>query len=72
MADLRAKAEENKDDLAALMITYPSTHGIFETEIVEICRIIHDCGAQVYGRCKHECAGGLDETPELSVPTFAI
>lgn len=48
MDDLRAKAEENKDDLAALMITYPSTHGIFETEIVEICRIIHDCGAQVY------------------------
>ena len=48
MADLRAKAEENKDDLAALMITYPSTHGIFETEIVEICNIIHACGAQVY------------------------
>ena len=48
MADLRAKAEENKADLAALMITYPSTHGIFETEIVEICHIIHACGAQVY------------------------
>ena len=48
MADLRAKAEENKVDLAALMITYPSTHGIFETEIVEICHIIHACGAQVY------------------------
>ena len=48
MADLRAKAEENRSDLAALMITYPSTHGIFETEIVEICKIIHDCGAQVY------------------------
>ncbi|MEG1659331.1 MAG: aminomethyl-transferring glycine dehydrogenase [Bacteroides sp.] len=48
MNDLRAKAEENKEDLAALMITYPSTHGIFETEIVEICRIIHACGAQVY------------------------
>lgn len=48
MNDLRAKAEANKDDLAALMITYPSTHGIFETEIVEICRIIHECGAQVY------------------------
>ena len=47
MADLRAKAEENKVDLAALMITYPSTHGIFETEIVEICHIIHACGAQV-------------------------
>ena len=48
MDDLRTKAEENRDDLAALMITYPSTHGIFETEIVEICRIIHACGAQVY------------------------
>lgn len=48
MNDFRAKAEENKDDLAALMITYPSTHGIFETEIVEICNIIHACGAQVY------------------------
>lgn len=48
MDDLRAKAGENKDELAALMITYPSTHGIFETEIVEICDIIHACGAQVY------------------------
>lgn len=48
MDDLRAKAEAHKDELAALMITYPSTHGIFETEIVEICRIIHACGAQVY------------------------
>jgi glycine dehydrogenase len=46
--DLRAKAEENKDALAALMITYPSTHGIFETNIVEICGIIHACGGQVY------------------------
>lgn len=48
LADLKAKAEANKDELAALMITYPSTHGIFETEIVEICRIIHAYGAQVY------------------------
>ncbi|MDR1004907.1 MAG: aminomethyl-transferring glycine dehydrogenase [Prevotellaceae bacterium] len=48
MNDLREKAEANRDNLAALMITYPSTHGIFETEIVEICRIIHACGAQVY------------------------
>ena len=48
MEDLRRKAEENRDDLAALMITYPSTHGIFEADIVEICRIIHACGAQVY------------------------
>ena len=48
MDDLRTKAEENKEELAALMITYPSTHGIFETEIKEICDIIHACGAQVY------------------------
>ena len=46
--DLREKAEANRDNLAALMITYPSTHGIFEEEIAEICQIIHACGAQVY------------------------
>ena len=46
--DLRTKAEANRDRLAALMITYPSTHGIFESDIVEICDIIHRCGAQVY------------------------
>ncbi len=46
--DLRQKAEEHKDQLAALMITYPSTHGIFESDIAEICKIIHRCGAQVY------------------------
>ncbi|MBQ6746010.1 MAG: aminomethyl-transferring glycine dehydrogenase [Bacteroidaceae bacterium] len=46
--DLREKAEVNKEVLAALMITYPSTHGIFEVEIKEICNIIHACGAQVY------------------------
>ncbi len=46
--DLRAKAEEHRSRLAALMITYPSTHGVFEDGIVEICRIIHECGGQVY------------------------
>ena len=46
--DLRQKAEEHKEQLAALMITYPSTHGIFETEVVEICQIIHANGGQVY------------------------
>ncbi|MBO7417571.1 MAG: aminomethyl-transferring glycine dehydrogenase [Bacteroidaceae bacterium] len=46
--DLREKAEANKEVLAALMITYPSTHGIFEVEIKDICDIIHACGAQVY------------------------
>ena len=48
VADLRTKAETNRDRLAALMITYPSTHGIFENDIEEICQIIHRCGAQVY------------------------
>ena len=46
--DLRAKAAENKDNLAALMVTYPSTHGVFEEEIREICNIIHQNGGQVY------------------------
>jgi glycine dehydrogenase len=46
--DLKAKAEEYKNQLAAFMITYPSTHGIFETNIMEMCRIIHDNGGQVY------------------------
>lgn len=46
--DLRQKAESRKDELAALMITYPSTHGAFEEGVVEICRIIHENGGQVY------------------------
>ncbi len=46
--DLRAKAEEHRDRLAALMVTYPSTHGVFEDSIREVCEIIHDCGGQVY------------------------
>lgn len=48
VADLRKKAMEHKDDLAALMITYPSTHGVFEEGIIEICEIIHSNGGQVY------------------------
>ncbi|MCP4884704.1 MAG: aminomethyl-transferring glycine dehydrogenase [Flavobacteriales bacterium] len=46
--DLREKAILHKDNLAALMVTYPSTHGVFESEIREITRIIHDNGGQVY------------------------
>ncbi len=48
LADLKAKAEQHKDNLAALMITYPSTHGVFEEAIVKICQVIHDNGGQVY------------------------
>ncbi len=48
LADLRAKADEHSKDLAALMVTYPSTHGVFETTIREICQIVHEHGGQVY------------------------
>jgi glycine dehydrogenase len=47
-ADLLAKATQHADKLAALMITYPSTHGVFEENIMDICRIVHDHGGQVY------------------------
>jgi glycine dehydrogenase len=46
--DLRAKATAHRDTLAALMVTYPSTHGVFEGSIKEICRIVHEHGGQVY------------------------
>ena len=45
---LEAMAEDHAEDLAALMVTYPSTHGVFEEDIVEICELIHRCGGQVY------------------------
>ncbi len=48
LADLRAKADEHAKDLAALMVTYPSTHGVFEPTIREICDIVHSHGGQVY------------------------
>ncbi|MCE1187717.1 MAG: aminomethyl-transferring glycine dehydrogenase [Ignavibacteria bacterium] len=47
-ADLKKKAEEYKDTLAAFMVTYPSTHGVFESSIMELCQAIHDNGGQVY------------------------
>lgn len=46
--DLRKKAEEHKENLAAFMVTYPSTHGVFEEAIIEMCQIIHQNGGQVY------------------------
>src|SRR2546423_10757239 len=46
LADLRAKADMHSTDLAALMVTYPSTHGVFETTIREICEIVHGHGGQ--------------------------
>ncbi len=46
--DLRAKVSEHSDQLSALMITYPSTHGVYEHDITEICAAVHDAGGQVY------------------------
>jgi glycine dehydrogenase len=46
--DLRARAQKHRDELAALMVTYPSTHGVFEEAIREICAIVHEHGGQVY------------------------
>lgn len=48
VADMREKAELHKDDLAGLMVTYPSTHGVFEESIKEICELIHSFGGLVY------------------------
>ncbi len=48
LTDLRDKIAAHADDLAALMVTYPSTHGVFETAIGEICAAVHDAGGQVY------------------------
>ncbi len=48
VSDLKAKAEANAKDLAAIMITYPSTHGVFEEDVREICEIVHKYGGQVY------------------------
>ena len=48
LADLRAKCEEHSDDLAAIMVTYPSTHGAYEDTIVELCETVHQHGGQVY------------------------
>ncbi len=48
VADIRAQAEKHSANLAAIMMTYPSTHGVFEEDVVEICEIVHKHGGQVY------------------------
>ncbi len=58
MEDLRNKCEAHSEHLSALMVTYPSTHGVFEENIKEICSIIHSHGGQsIYGWRKPERAG---------------
>ena len=48
MDDLKAKVEQHRDQLAAIMVTYPSTHGVFEDTITDLCAMVHDAGGQVY------------------------
>ena len=48
MDDLKAKCEQHSDNLAAIMITYPSTHGVFEDNVTEVCELVHQHGGQVY------------------------
>jgi glycine dehydrogenase len=48
MSDLKSKCKENEDNLAAIMITYPSTHGVFEKDVKEVCKVVHKAGGQVY------------------------
>ena len=48
IGDLKTKIDLHRDELAALMITYPSTHGVYESEISDVCALIHDAGGQVY------------------------
>ncbi|RPH60778.1 MAG: glycine dehydrogenase (aminomethyl-transferring), partial [Burkholderiales bacterium] len=48
LADLERRIAEHRDALAALMVTYPSTHGVFEASIAEVCRMVHEAGGQVY------------------------
>jgi len=48
LSDLKSKCKENADNLAAIMITYPSTHGVFEKDVKEVCKIVHKAGGQVY------------------------
>ncbi|MCH2160809.1 MAG: aminomethyl-transferring glycine dehydrogenase [Phycisphaerales bacterium] len=48
LEDLKAKIEENRDRIGAIMVTYPSTHGVFEEDITEVCRLVHEAGGLVY------------------------
>ena len=72
VADLREKAEQHKEHLACLMVTYPSTHGVYEESIREITAIIHANGGQVYMDGANMNAQVGLTSPEISVLMFAI
>jgi glycine cleavage system protein P-like pyridoxal-binding family len=63
MADLKAKCEQHSANLAAVMITYPSTHGVFETSVKELCALVHPRWSGLCGRCQHERPGGHSGRP---------
>ena len=70
--DLRTRAQKYRDELAALMVTYPSTHGVFEEGIREICAIVHEHGGQVYmDGANMNAQVGLQPAPRRSAPTSA-
>ena len=72
VADLRAKAEKHAANLAALMITYPSTHGVFEEQIEQICETIHASGGQVYmDGANMNAQLGLTSPGQIGGPTSA-
>ena len=68
--DIRLNAEKYSDRLAAIMMTYPSTHGVFEEEVVEICEIIHKHGGQVYTDGANMNARSAWPSPASGVRTF--
>ena len=69
--DLSKKAEENSKQLAALMVIYPSTHGVFEEHIKEICDVIHSHGGQVYMDGQFKCSSRISKTESLD-QTYVI
>ena len=66
LEDLRTKISDHRDQLAAIMVTYPSTHGVFEEGIVELCSMVHEAGGQVLRRRRQpECAARSGATGQL-------
>ena len=71
LADLRAKAAQHADHLAAVMVTYPSTHGVYEAGIRDVCDIVHQHGGQVYMDGANMNAQGASPRPASSAPMSA-
>ncbi|MFP1557382.1 hypothetical protein ACLB1T_05795 [Escherichia coli] len=65
LTDLRAKAEQAGDNLSCIMVTYPSTHGVYEETIREVCEVVHQFGGQVY-------LDGADDVASWASPRRAL